>query len=352
ALQAQLGGLANIGVALFVFGLGLELDWSAVRRRSHEAVWVSHASIAVPFVGGCFLALALRGSLGPSSAFGPFCLFLGVAMSITAFPVLGRILEESGWIRHPVGQLALVCAAVDDVTAWVVLSLVVAIARSGGWATTMRTILLAGALAAIMLGPVRRILLKVADWPGIVSVGGVASVALLAAAASDWIGLHAIFGAFLAGAAMPRRGRLHEDAQRLAPFTTAVLLPLFFVLSGLQLNFRGFAHPGPEILAGLAVLAVAVAGKVGGAVLAGRWVGLPRSERLALGLLLNARGLTELIVLGVGLQLGVLSRDLYSLMVIMALITTVMTAPLLRLVWSADRDLPAAVPPSTHLPGG
>jgi Kef-type K+ transport system membrane component KefB len=347
ALRVQLGALANIGVILFVFGLGLELDWSALRRRSHEALWVSHGSIAVPFVGGCFLALALRGFLGPRSAFGPFCLFLGVAMSITALPVLGRILEESGWIRHPVGQLAIVCAAVDDVTAWVVLSVVIAIARSDGWVTTMRTILLAGVLAVVMLGPVRRLLLRVADWPGMASVAVAASVALLAAAASDWIGLHAIFGAFVAGAAMPRRRHLHEEARRLAPLTAAVLLPLFFFLSGLQVNLGRVAHSGPRLLAGLAVLAVAVSGKVGGAVLAGRWVGLPRSERLALGLLLNTRGLTELIVLGVGLQLGVLSRDLYGLMVLMALATTVMTVPLLRWVWSVDREVPAVALAST-----
>ena len=344
-LRAQLGAFANVGVALFVFGLGVELDWSMLRRRSHAALWVSHASIAVPFVGGCFLALTLGGKLGPQGSFAPFCLFLGVAMSITAFPVLGRILEETGWIRTRVGQLSVVCAAVDDVTAWLVLSLVVAIARSGGWGTTLQTTLLAAALATLMLGPVRRLLAAVAGRPAVASAAVAGSVGLLAAGASDWIGLHAIFGAFLAGCAIPRAGPLYEHARRLSPLTSGLLLPLFFVVSGLQVDLRGLVHHSGELVAGLAILGVAVAGKVGGAAVAGRWTGLPKSEALVLGVLLNCRGLTELIVLGVGLQLGVLSRSLYTVLVLMALTTTAMTTPLLRLVAPSPRaEVPNSPP--------
>jgi Kef-type K+ transport system membrane component KefB len=329
-LRSALGAFASVGVALFAFGVGLELDGSALRHRGHVAVAVSHASIALPFVGGCFLALGLKGELGPPGAFAPFCLFLGTAMSVTAFPVLARILEETGLLRTPLGHMSILCAAVDDVTAWIVLSVVVALARSGGWLPAVRTLVLAGILVAVMLGPVRHLLESVGSRPARASAALAASAALLTAAVTDWMGLHVIFGAFLAGCAMPRSGPLAEEARRLAPLTTGVLLPLFFVMSGLQVDLRGLGqHPG-ELVAGVAILAVAISGKMLGAGLGALWGGATRTDAVAIGVLMNTRGLTELVVLGVGLQLGVLSPPLYTLLVLMALVTTGMTAPLLR----------------------
>jgi Kef-type K+ transport system membrane component KefB len=340
SLQVQLGALANVGVVLFVFGLGLELDGRALRNRSHAAIWVSHASIAVPFVGGCFLALVLPSRLGAPGSFGPYCLFIGAAMSITAFPVLGRILDELELRHTPLGHLSIVCAAVDDVTAWIALTVVVAMARSSGAASTVRTILFGAVLVAVMLIPVRRLLSSLVDHSGMSSLALVVAIALLTAAVSDLIGLHAIFGAFLAGCAIPRRGNLKERARGLAPLTESVLLPLFFVMAGLQADLRGLlSHPG-ELVAGLAILAVAVAGKLGGAWVAARRTGSPQSEALALGVLMNTRGLTELVILNVGLQLGVLPSPLYTLLVLMALITTIMTAPLLRLLRTGEHRLP------------
>jgi Kef-type K+ transport system membrane component KefB len=358
-VREQLGAFATVGVALFVFGMALDLSGEALRHRGRIAAWVSHASIALPFVGGCFLALLLPARLGPQGAFAPFCLFLGAAMSVTALPVLARILEETGLIATSVGQLAILCAAVDDVTVWLILSFVVAIARSGGWAPTLRTMALSALLVVVVLGPVRRLLNSVGNRPGHASPALAAGVALLASASSDWIGLHAIFGAFLAGCAMPRDGPLRRGAQALAPLTKGVLLPIFFVLSGFQVDLRElWSHPS-ELVAGALILLVAIGGKLIGATVAALWSGSTRPDALKLGVLMNTRGLTELVVLGVGFQLGVLSRALYTLLVVMALVTTAMTAPLLRALGvqgsrAPDEAVPddSASPPGEPTPSG
>lgn len=344
-LRSELGVLANIGIVLFAFGLGLGLDGRHWSTRARAAVWVSHASMAVPFVCGCFLALTLSGPLGPTGAFAPYCLFLGAAMSITALPVLGRILDDTGLKTSSLGQLAIVCAAVDDVTAWIVLSVVVAVARGHGAWPTVRILLLGAVLALMVLGGMRRLLGRLADCP---SAALAAGLALVGAAASDWIGLQAIFGAFLVGCAMPRSGALAEHARRLGPLNEAVLLPIFFVTAGLQVDLRGLTHHPGELAAGAAVLAVAIVTKLGAGALAARASGMRRAEAVALGVLMNTRGLTELIVLQVGLQLGVLPRGLYTVLVVVALVTTAMTMPALRRLHHWDpRAVPLAILPGS-----
>lgn len=330
-LVSQLSVLADLGVVFFAFGLGLEVDMAGLRRQSHTALWVSHVSIAVPFVSGCFLALVLRGELGPNGSFTAFCLFLGAAMSITAFPVLGRILEDNGLTRTAMGRLVIVCAAVDDVTAWIGLSLVVAVARGHGAVPTLRMVALGAALAVAVLKVARPFLARtMASVEGASSTALLAGFALLAAAVSDWIGLHAIFGAFLAGCAIPRQEGVRRELQRMGPLVDGVLLPLFFVIAGLQVDLRRLVHHPEELVPAALILAVAVAGKLGGSALAAYLTGSSRRDALAIGVLMNTRGLTELVVLQVGLQLGVLRVPLYSLLVLMALATTAMAGPLLR----------------------
>lgn len=330
SIQSDLALLSNIGVTLFAFGLGLDLDWRSLRRRAGAAVWVSHVSIALPFVSGCFVALLLTGAVGPQGPFAPYCLFLGTAMSITALPVLGRIVDETGLRATPLGQLAVLCAALDDITAWVILSFVMALARGHGSLPALRTIVLGAGMTATVLAVIKPALARMADRRYVSSVVFPAALALTFGALSDFIGLHAIFGAFLVGCAVPRSGAIASQARRLSPVTDALLLPIFFVTAGLSVDLRAlFRHPG-QLGLGCVIFAVALTSKLGGAALAGRWAGLGRREALELGVLMNARGLTELIVLQVGLQLGVIPRALYTLLVLMALMTTVVTAPLLR----------------------
>ena len=346
SLVEQLDVLATIGVALFAFALGLDLDLSRLQRHSKAVVWVSHASIAVPFVSGCFLAAALKGPLGPRGSYTAFCLFIGAAMSVTAFPVLARILRDNGLIDTTVGQLSLACAAVDDVSAWVGLSVVAAVAQGNGPDDTMRMVV-AGALLVFVVLAVVRPLFRAADADGrVASVAVPAAVAFLTAGVSDLIGLHAVFGAFLAGCAMPRRRGLAVELERLAPLTETVLLPLFFATAALDVDLRRIVTHPNELLAAALIIAVAVVGKIGTAYLVASRTGCTKRDAFALGILVNTRGLTELIVLRIGVELGVLAPQLYTLLVLMAVVTTMLTSPLLRLV-----GVVPAVRARTHVAG-
>ncbi|HEX8695919.1 MAG TPA: cation:proton antiporter [Longimicrobium sp.] len=339
-----LGAISQVGLLIFMFLVGLELDPRLLRGRSRTAVVTSHASIAVPFVLGAALALFLYPRLSDDGVrFGGFALFMGAAMSVTAFPVLARILTERDLLGTRVGAVALACAAVNDVTAWWILAGVVALVRSGAggpplWAT------LGGSAAFIllMLFVARRPLAGLERWyarRGEVLTQDMLAAILLVVLASAWtteaLGIHALFGAFLAGAVMPRgEGFVHALSEKLEDLTVVLLLPLFFAFTGLRT--RVGLLEGMEMWAFCGVIVVvAIAGKWGGSAVAARATGMGWREAGAIGVLMNTRGLMELVILNIGLDIGVISPALFAMLVLMALATTFMTSPLLELVYPA-----------------
>ncbi len=325
---------ADIGLAFYMFLVGLELDPALLRGRVQQAALISHASIALPITLGVAVALPLFGLVGPPTSFVPFALFMGVAMSITAFPVLARILLERRMLKHPVGAIAMGAAAVDDVTAWGLLALASAVAGSGSAFTVVRVIALAALFCAVMLLVVRRLLARVSDAydeAGHVPGGWIATIfvgVLLSSFVTQRIGIAAIFGAFVMGLAMPAGP---TSTRRVEDFVVTVLLPLFFVVTGLRVRV-GLLDRQELWLLALVLLAVAIAGKWLGAAGAARFTGFTPRESAAIGALMNTRGLTELIVLSIGLELGVVTPALFTMLVLMALVTTFMAGPLLRLI--------------------
>ena len=337
---APLATLAQLGVLLYLLIVGLRFDHSLLRHRAGVAVATSQASIAVPFLLGMAIAPLLPAGLrGPQVSPLAFALFLGAAMSVTAFPVLARILEERGLVGTRLGSLALASAAVDDASAWLILAGVVAVARADAPGTVGATVLrtLVGVvlilLALLALRPLLRPLLaRAGRRVGHEQVALVLLLALLVALAAEHAGVHALFGAFLAGLVVPREdGVAGIVAERLEHVVGTLLLPVFFAYSGLRASVTLIEGPGLWA-AWAALMAVAVGGKLGGSAIAARLSGLPWSEATALGILLNTRGLMELVILSIGLEVGALSPTLYAMMVLMAVATTVMTAPLLALV--------------------
>ncbi len=336
--------IAQLGLILFMFIVGLEVDLSLVRGRERIASMVSLSSVVLPFGLGLALATVLYPRHdtvnGRQIEFLALALFLGVAMSITAFPVLARILSDRGMHRTPVGVLSLACAAVDDVIAWSLLAIVVAVVMGGSPGGVALLILGTAAFAAFMFLVVRPLLAGLVSryeragrlTPNLLAV--VLVGALLSAYATEVIGVHAIFGAFLFGLAMPRRGAtalIRDILAQVEHVAVLLLLPVFFVVAGLQVDVTGLGLDGLWQL-GL-ILLVAVTGKFLGAYGAARAQRVPRRQAGALGLLINTRGLTELVILTVGLQLGVLDSQLYTMLVVMALVTTAMAGPLLNLVY-------------------
>ena len=340
-VRPLLGALAALGVAVFMFLVGLDWDVALVRGRGRLAASVSFCSVLLPFGLGVLLALCLVDGYGTGDRTA-FVLFVGIAMSITAFPVLARILTDRGMARSPLGVVALACASVDDVLAWSLLAGVVAV--SGGAGPDRWRILLAVPYLLGMLFVLRPLLRRfVARRPALTLSPAVFAAVLvgllLSAGVTEWVGLHYIFGAFLFGVVLPRGGgeRLRAGVrERLGEVSGVLLLPVFFVVAGLQVDLSGLDAGGLGVL-GLVVL-VAVGGKFTGAFAAARLNGMPVRESAALVTLMNTRGLTELIVLNVGLQLGFLGPDLYSLMVVMAVVTTVMAGPLLSWILGRAAD--------------
>jgi Kef-type K+ transport system membrane component KefB len=330
-IRPQLNLLGQLGLTLFMFLIGLELNPALLQGRLPLASRITAVGIALPLLRGVGLALLLP---GPSSLAG--ALFLGTAMAITAFPVLARILKERGLIGQPIGALTITVAALDDLISWILLAATVAFARSGSaWGALMPLLLTAlwALLLLVGLRPLRRWLERHYRRRG--SLGpllqvGLLAGALLSGAVTESIGVHLIFGAFLWGLAMPRYAPLHQALEaRLHAVVVQLMLPLFFAISGL--NTRLTALDSPPLWAVLAlVLTLAVAGKFVGTWVTARLSGVPPREAQALGWLVNTRGLTELVILNVGLGLGVISTTLFSIGVLMAIVTTVMTGPLLE----------------------
>jgi Kef-type K+ transport system membrane component KefB len=341
---------AELGVLLFLFVVGLELDVSLLRGRAHAAVVVSHASIIVPYFLGVALSLFLYPRLAPPDvSFVPFALFTGIAMSITAFPVLVRILNERGLSGTFLGNTAVTCAAVDDVTAWSLLAAVVAIAGSQGLWASVRTIVLALSFIILMLsvaGPwLRRAVGRhgESDAPSKTVIAGVLLFVLASALTTEIIGIHALFGAFLAGVVMPRKAQFRAYlSQRLEEFSSILLLPLFFAFTGLRTQI-GLLKDTEGWLLFLLIVVVATVGKLGGSMLAARLTRMSWLESFELGALMNTRGLMELIALNIGYELGILPPRLFTMMVLMALATTLATGPLLGLAERIRRRWPAAI---------
>ncbi len=329
---------SQIGVCLFMFVVGLELDVGNLRKRAQTAIVVSHASIMVPYLLGAAAALLLyRDFAAPGTSFVSFALFMGIAMSITAFPVLARILSDRGLTTTPLGATALTCAAVDDASAWAILAFVVAIAKASGLVSTLVNLGLLVAYVGIMLFGVRPILARFLTVERLQSRGALGTIAFIlvvmtaSAFTTQAIGIHALFGAFLAGAIMPRDKAFFEHLSvRLENFSTVFLLPLFFAFSGLrtQVNMLNDANAW-LVVAG--IVAVAVTGKVVGSMVPARLTGMSWRESFQLGALMNTRGLVELIALNIGYDLGILPPRIFSMLVLMALATTFMTGPLLSL---------------------
>ena len=347
--MVPLATLSQLGVILFMFVVGLRMDLGVMRGRLGSAVAISHASMVIPFVLGAGLGTWIYPELaGRGVARLPFVLFTGAAMSVTAFPVLARILAERGLVRTRLGSIALACAAVDDVTAWCLLAAVVAVARAGhalgSFAMTLAGASFFTGLAVTVGRRALRMWLERAnrDGDGEVTAEVVGLAALLAlgfALVTEVLGVHALFGAFLAGVILPREsGFAHAIADRVESVVGTVLLPVFFMLTGLRTEISLVSGAG---LWGVfsAVLLVAVAGKLGGSAVAARLTGLAWPEAVAIGVLMNTRGLMELVILNVGLEIGVISPALFAMMVLMALVTTVATSPILSVVFRVQPQL-------------
>lgn len=346
-----LGMIAQLGVILYMFVVGMELDLRAVRNNSHTTIAISHASIIVPFVLGALLSLALFREMAPAGVpFTVFALFIGVSMSITAFPVLARILTDRHVHKTRLGTTALTCAAVDDATAWCMLAFVVSIAQSR-LSDAIATLVLTVAFVAVVLIAVVPIVRRAMPFIEKSAEGGLAVVLvamLLCALATEYIGIHAIFGAFLLGAAVPHESRIaRELTERLAPIVSVLFLPAFFAFTGMRTQIGLIGGWENWLLCGL-IIAVACAGKFGGTFVAARLTGLPWRGAGALGILMNTRGLVELIVLNIGLDLGVISPTLFAMLVIMALCTTVMTTPLLDIIMGGRSWDSEMSPQDTH----
>jgi Kef-type K+ transport system membrane component KefB len=338
ASLGYLSALSYVGLLLFMFLVGLELDLTHLRELGRAAIVTSQVSIILPFVFGSLFALYLYPRLSdPNVSVVGFVLFMGAAMSVTAFPVLARILTEHNMLRTRIGSVAITCAAVDDVTAWCILAGIIVIVRSSSSALPL-WLMLTGLVGFVllMLFVVRRVVVNLKSLyqkRGSLTADTIAIVLLLVLTSSlitESLGVHALFGAFLAGVVMPRHAGLSRElSQKFEAVVVVLLLPLYFALTGLRSSFFLIAGARMWFYAA-AIIFLAVAGKWGGSMIAARMNGMTWRESAAVGVLLNTRGLVELVILNIGLDLGVLSPALFSMMVLMALVTTLMTTPLLN----------------------
>jgi K+:H+ antiporter len=336
-----LNALSQIGVIIFMFLVGLNINPKELQKEGHAAVLSSHVSITAPFVLAAFLSLYLYPRLSDDSvAFSSFALFMGAAMSITAFPVLARILQERKMMHTRLGTVAIACAAVDDVTGWIILAYIVVLIRAAHSSTSI-WVTLGGIVvfAVVMIYGVQRLLQGIfltayQKW-GHLSENRMAFMMLLVLASSlctERLGIHLLFGAFLMGAIMPKEPVfVRYVLDRFETITVTLLLPLFFAFTGLRTNIALVKGPTMWMYCGLIIL-VATAGKLGGSTLAARLSGMPLREAAGLGTLMNARGLMELVILDVGLDIGVISPALFSMMIVMALVTTFITTPMLNVI--------------------
>ncbi|MES2645377.1 MAG: cation:proton antiporter [Bacteroidota bacterium] len=337
--------LSQIGLILFMFVVGMELDLQVLKTKAYEAIVISHASIVIPFTFGIALAYFLYNSYAPAGVpFLPFSLFIGIAMSITAFPVLARIVQERQLSKTKLGALVITCAAADDITAWCLLAAVIAIVKAGSFISASYTILLAIVYVLLMVFVIRPFLKKVGDkYAGreklskpIVAVFFI--TLLVSSYIAELIGIHALFGAFMAGIIMPANASFRSVfIDKVEDVAVVLLLPLFFVFTGLRTQIA-LLNDITLWKACAGIIVIAVAGKFLGSALSARFVGQSWKNSLVIGALMNTRGLMELVVLNIGYDLGVLTPEIFAMMVIMALFTTFMTGPSLDLINFSYRE--------------
>lgn len=331
--------ISQIGLILFMYIVGMELDLKVLRNKAHEAVVVSHASIIFPFFLGIGLAYFVYTQFAPEGAqFMAFALFIGISMSVTAFPVLARIVQERGIHKTRLGTIVITCAAADDITAWCILAAVIAITKAGTFVSSAFTIALAVVYVLAMIKLVKPFLKRVADSNSTGSHLSKPVIAIffltliISAYLTEAIGIHALFGAFMAGAIMPENVRFRNIfIEKVEDIALVLFLPLFFVFTGLRTQIGLLDDPYLWKMTGVIIL-VAVVGKFVGSALAAKFVGQNWRDSLAIGALMNTRGLMELVVLNIGYDLGVLGPEIFAMMVIMALVTTFMTGPALDLI--------------------
>jgi Kef-type K+ transport system membrane component KefB len=335
--------ISQVGVVLYMFLVGLELDTELLQERTRAAIAISHASIVLPFLSGAAIALWLYPRYSASVvSFTTFALFIGVAMSITAFPVLARILTDRGMQKTRLGVLALGCAAINDVVAWCLLAFVISVAHAQT-GTLLFTLFTTIAFIVFVLLVAKRGALRLVRWQTAKGrttqnmFAVVCAALLLSALVTERIGIHALFGAFLLGTVVPHNSALaHDIREKCEDLVVVLLLPVFFVFTGMRTQI-GLVHGTHDWLACILIIAVASLGKFGGSFVAARWTGSDWREAASMGVLMNTRGLMELIVLNVGLDLGVLSPVLFTMFVIMAVVTTLATTPILHAL-SESRD--------------
>jgi Kef-type K+ transport system membrane component KefB len=333
-VRGALGGISALAIVLFMFTVGYHWEPNQMRGQGRVTLAVAIGSMATPFVLGIALGSWLLTRYHPANSV-QFVLFISTTMSITALPVLARILTHRKLTNTPVGGVALAAAAAVDATSWGVLAVIVALGGGGeAWHLVM-----AAPYLVVLFGLRPVISRALGRWNGTTVFGAVLAGLFLSAAATEWLGLHAVFGAFLVGAVLPHRDHpvMREHVEELGRMCHLFLLPIFFVVAALNVNLAGIglAEMGDMAL----ILAVAFAGKVGGSYLGARIGGMRGTGAMSVAALMNARGVTELVVLQVGLQLGVLNTTLYSLLVLMALLTTAAAGPLLTLVKSRAKSL-------------
>lgn len=336
--------LSQVGLILFMFIIGMELDLNVLKTKAQEAIVISHASIILPFALGVGLALYIYQQFAPDGiSFLSFSLFIGIALSITAFPVLARIVQERGLSRTKLGMMVITCAATDDITAWCILAAVIAIVKAGDFISSVYTIILAAAYVVFMLKVLKPVLKRIGDHysyrEGLTKpvVGLFFLVLMFSAYCTEVIGIHALFGAFMAGVIMPANQSFRNIfIEKVEDVSMVLLLPLFFVFTGLRTQIGLLNDPYLWEITGL-IIAAAVTGKFIGSAVAARFVNQSWRDSLIIGSLMNTRGLMELVVLNIGYDIGVLSPEIFAMMVIMALATTCMTGPALDLI---DRFFP------------
>ena len=347
---AGLSSLSMLGLVLFMFIVGAELRApDGVRAQLKAAGAVGLLGVLVPMLLGIAISPLLHPTLAPAGVdFWPFALFMAAAMSITAFPVMARILKDRGMTQTRLGQLALSSAAIADVFAWIMLALVVALVGAGeGYAGFLKAMLGLIVLVALVFGLLRPLYASLLrrhapdGKPGAMVLAALLIGMLVCAALTEWLGLHAVFGAFLFGACLPRDNRLLQFLlERVESLAILLLMPIFFALAGLNTTADAFAGAGLGAL--LLILAIAISGKIAGGALGARLAGFTWRESFATGSLMNARGLMELIVMKVGLDAGLIGPELFTMLLVMALLTTVMTGPLLNLFAGRKKEAPVA----------
>lgn len=336
--------IAQLGLVLFMFFVGGELELTELGSRRRQVLSISAAGMVVPFLGGVALAPWLHDRFDVRVGRTGFALFVGAAMAITAFPVLARIVADRGLRGTTTGTVSLAAAAVDDVSAWCLLAVVVAIVSAGGAADVVVTVAGAAAVVLVVALVVRPLLRRTG-----VNVAGAVVLAILIATATELAGVHSVFGAFIAGLALPRDAELFEHLRdRIEPVAKTALLPAFFVGVGLSTDIGSLETGWMWAATGL-VIAVATVGKFAGATGSARWSGLGWHEAWSIGVLMNTRGLTEIVILVVGLELGVIDQRLFTAFVLMALVTTAMAGPALGVVnrWAPGRGAYSAASSDT-----